>query len=145
MRVDPPWIAVAMPDGPIAATVEFELLQRTIFVRSLVVRSEKVPMAVKCCDWPGAAVRLAGVTARERSARVRTTIRSPKLRSTPSLTVRRMTYGPSASATKLGWAESASDKSAWLPAGAEIIHQLYVSGSPLGSKEALPSRNTVAV
>lgn len=75
-------IAVAMPLG---STVVIELsdeFQVTCFVRSWVVLSENVPVAVNCCVVPAATLGLVGVTAIEVS-RADVTVRVVELETEP--------------------------------------------------------------
>ena len=61
---------VALPATSIAATELLEEVQATADVRSCVLLSVKVPMAVNCWDVPLAMLELVGVTATDRSVAV---------------------------------------------------------------------------
>jgi hypothetical protein len=69
--VEPATAEAASPSVPaallMAATPAADEFQITDVVRSCVVLSENVPMAVSCCVVPGAMLGLAGVIARETS------------------------------------------------------------------------------
>ncbi len=62
---DPTPAAVARPPVVIVATLVVTELQVALLVRSCVLKSEKVPVAVNCCVNPLAIEGLAGVTAIE--------------------------------------------------------------------------------
>jgi hypothetical protein len=64
MMVEPCAKPFAEPTALIAATVVFEELQATVVLRSCMVPSEKVPIAVNACAAPAAMDAVAGVTAR---------------------------------------------------------------------------------
>jgi hypothetical protein len=67
MVVVPAAAVVARPVAPIVATFAFEEVQVTCVVRSCVVASEYVPVAVNCCVAPTDTVGATGVTAMELS------------------------------------------------------------------------------
>jgi len=67
MVVAPAETAVASPPELTVATAVCDEVQLTCVVKSLVVASEYVPVAVNCCVAPTAMLGLAGVTAMEAS------------------------------------------------------------------------------
>jgi hypothetical protein len=82
--VEPAATEVASPLEPakllMAATAAADELQVTDSVRSCVVLSENVPVALNCCVVPGAMLGLAGVTAMETSvAGVTVTVVDPDI------------------------------------------------------------------
>jgi hypothetical protein len=62
ITVFPRFLAVARPAAVIEATVLFEELHATLSEISLVVPSEKVPVAVNCCMMPSGIDVAVGVT-----------------------------------------------------------------------------------
>lgn len=65
--VSPPVTPVARPPPEIVAASVFEEAQTTVLVKSCVLWSENVPVAVNCCVCPTTNVGFAGVTAIETS------------------------------------------------------------------------------
>jgi len=65
MEVAPAERAVARPEEPIVATVLSELTQVAVEVRSTVLESLKVPVAVNCWICPSSIETVVGVTAME--------------------------------------------------------------------------------
>ncbi len=70
--VEPAAAAVAKPELLIGATAVLDELQTTVVVRSCVVLSENVPVAVNCLVVPLAILGFAGVTARDTSVALET-------------------------------------------------------------------------
>ena len=62
MVLVPPVMPVASPEALTVATPVFEDSQLAVAVRSFVVPSLKLPVALNCCVWPGEMDDVAGVT-----------------------------------------------------------------------------------